>query len=119
MWLFACVLASLLRFATGVRLPGCRCRIAEDGWCVCGCLLDRGGVPLQVRIAEYQQCGQFNMPDMMTIGMGAQSQSQYRAQFFLWAVLASPLIMGNDIRSVANGSVTPSAANAGCHCCPQ
>lgn len=54
----------------------------------------------QVRVAEYQSCGRFNMPDMLTVGMGAQSQGQYRAQFFLWAVLGAPLILGNDIRKM-------------------
>lgn len=54
----------------------------------------------QVRIAEFQRCGQFHMPDMLTIGMGGQSKAQYRAQFFLWAVLGAPLVMGNDIRDM-------------------
>jgi len=55
----------------------------------------------QVRIAEYQSCGHFNMPDMLTVGQGAQSMGQYRAQFFLWAVLGAPLILGNDIREIS------------------
>jgi hypothetical protein len=34
----------------------------------------------QARVAEYQRCSQFHMPDMLTVGMGGQSQSEYRAQ---------------------------------------
>jgi len=56
----------------------------------------------QVRIAEYQRCGMFNNPDMLTIGMGRQPLHQYRAMFFLWAVLGAPLIMGNDIRVMSD-----------------
>eukprot|EP00937_MAST-01D_sp_MAST-1D-sp2_P005850 g5850.t1 len=60
----------------------------------------------QIRVAEYQKCGQFHMPDMMTIGMGGQSLAQYRAQFFLWAVLGAPLVMGNDIRTMGSATVS-------------
>eukprot|EP00164_Ancoracysta_twista_P003251 GFYU01004338.1.p1 GENE.GFYU01004338.1~~GFYU01004338.1.p1 ORF type:complete len:461 (-),score=36.95 GFYU01004338.1:21-1370(-) len=52
----------------------------------------------QIRIAEYQSCGRFSMPDMLTVGMGGQTEGQYRAQFFLWTILGAPLIAGNDIR---------------------
>jgi hypothetical protein len=34
----------------------------------------------QVRVAEFQRCGQFNNPDMLTAGQGQQTQSEYRAQ---------------------------------------
>ena len=40
--------------------------------------------------------------DMLTVGMGGQTDGQYRAQFFLWAVLGAPLILGNDVRSMSN-----------------
>lgn len=52
----------------------------------------------QIRIAEYQSCGRFNTPDMLTIGQGAQAPGEYRSMMFLWAVLGAPLILGNDIR---------------------
>ena len=40
------------------------------------------------------------MPDMLTIGQGHQTQSEYRAQMALWVVLGAPLIIGCDIRSM-------------------
>jgi alpha-galactosidase len=46
-----------------------------------------------------QKCGAFNTPDMLTIGQGGQTQSEYRAQMFLWSVLGAPLIMGYDYLS--------------------
>ena len=36
---------------------------------------------------------------------GAQTRGEYRAQFFLWAVLGAPLIMGNDIRKTDSWTV--------------
>lgn len=59
----------------------------------------------QARVAEYQRCSQFHMPDMLTIGMGGQSESEYRAQFFLWSILGAPLVMGNDIRNMDDFTV--------------
>jgi hypothetical protein len=38
----------------------------------------------QIRIAEYQHCGFFHSPDMLTIGMGGQTRSQYRAQMLMY-----------------------------------
>ena len=35
---------------------------------------------------------------MLTVGMGGQTMTQYKAQFSLWSILAAPLIMGNDVR---------------------
>lgn len=54
----------------------------------------------QVRIAEYQHCGHYNTPDMLTVGQGQQSMGEYRANFFLFTILGAPLIMGCDIRGL-------------------
>ena len=60
----------------------------------------------QIRTAEYQRCGHFHNPDMLTIGMGGQTEAEYRSQFFLYAVLGAPMIMGNDIRLMDNFTVS-------------
>eukprot|EP00026_Physarum_polycephalum_P005335 Phypoly_transcript_05367.p1 GENE.Phypoly_transcript_05367~~Phypoly_transcript_05367.p1 ORF type:complete len:444 (+),score=41.31 Phypoly_transcript_05367:175-1332(+) len=57
---------------------------------------------MQIGLAMTQKCGAFNTPDMLTVGQGAQSKSEYRAQFFMWSVLGAPLIMGHDIRKTDN-----------------
>eukprot|EP00047_Mylnosiga_fluctuans_P015312 m.45174 g.45174 ORF g.45174 m.45174 type:complete len:436 (-) comp5862_c0_seq2:55-1362(-) len=59
----------------------------------------------QIRVAEYQSCGRFNMPDMLTIGQGAQSLAEYRAQMAIWVVLGAPLIIGCDIRTIQNDTL--------------
>lgn len=44
--------------------------------------------------------GAFNDNDMLEVCNGGQTTSEYRAQFSLWAILASPLILGNDPRNM-------------------
>jgi len=51
-----------------------------------------------VNLPTYQRHGYFNMPDMLSIGQGGQTQAQYRAQMLLWSVMGAPLILGADIR---------------------
>ena len=55
-----------------------------------------------IKGTEYQRCGKFNIPDMLTTGMGAQTAAQYRSQFYLWSVLGSPLILSNDVRTMSD-----------------
>ncbi|XP_053736825.1 alpha-N-acetylgalactosaminidase-like [Synchiropus splendidus] len=46
--------------------------------------------------------GQWNDPDMLIIGNFGLSLDQARSQMALWAVMAAPLIMSNDLRSLDN-----------------
>ncbi len=41
--------------------------------------------------------GHWNDPDMLEVGNGGMSDTEYRAHFSLWAMMAAPLIAGNDI----------------------
>jgi len=41
--------------------------------------------------------GAFNDMDMLQVCNGGQTQAEYRAQFSIWAILSSPLILGNDL----------------------
>ena len=41
--------------------------------------------------------GHWNDPDMLEIGNGGMTATEYRTQMSLWAVSASPLIAGNDL----------------------
>jgi alpha-galactosidase len=48
-----------------------------------------------------QAPGGFNDPDMLEVGNGGMTDEEYRAHFSLWAVLAAPLIAGNDVRNMS------------------
>jgi alpha-galactosidase len=58
-------------------------------------ILDR-----QENLADYAGPGHWNDPDMLEVGNGGMKIEEYRAHFSLWAILAAPLIAGNDLRNM-------------------
>jgi alpha-galactosidase len=54
-------------------------------------------------LESYAGPGHWNDPDMLEVGNGGMSDTEYKAQFSLWSILAAPLMAGNDIRSMAPG----------------
>ena len=46
--------------------------------------------------------GHWNDPDMLEIGNNGTTTAEDRAHFSLWAMMAAPLIAGNDIRNMNN-----------------
>ena len=54
----------------------------------------------QVGLASYAGPGHWNDPDMLEVGNGGMTVTEYRAHFSLWAMLAAPLIAGNDLRDM-------------------
>ena len=59
-----------------------------------------GILDLQVGLASYAGPGHWNDPDMLEVGNGGMTDTEYRAHFSLWAILAAPLIAGNDLRNM-------------------
>ncbi|MEU6732137.1 glycoside hydrolase family 27 protein [Streptomyces physcomitrii] len=45
--------------------------------------------------------GGWNDPDMLEIGNGGMTDTEYRSHLSLWAMLAAPLIAGNDLRTMS------------------
>jgi alpha-galactosidase len=54
----------------------------------------------QVGLASYAGPGHWNDPDMLEVGNGGMTDTEYRTHFSLWAILAAPLIAGNDLRDM-------------------
>src|SRR5438552_525877 len=50
-------------------------------------------------LAPYAKPGHWNDPDMLEIGNGAMTNDEYKTHLSLWAILAAPLLAGNDLRS--------------------
>lgn len=48
-------------------------------------------------LARYAGPGHWNDPDILEIGNGGMSPDEERTHFSLWAMLAAPLIAGNDL----------------------
>jgi alpha-galactosidase len=57
----------------------------------------------QSELAGYAKPGHWNDPDMLEIGNGGMSETEYRTHMSLWAMLAAPLLAGNDLRSMPPG----------------
>jgi len=54
----------------------------------------------QVGLQSYAGPGHWNDPDMLEVGNGGMTTTEYRSHFSLWAILAAPLIAGNDLRNM-------------------
>ncbi len=57
-----------------------------------------GIVRQNARLARYAGPGAWNDPDMLEIGNGGMSGTEYRSEFSLWSEMAAPLIIGTDLR---------------------
>ena len=56
---------------------------------------------LQVGLESYAGPGHWNDPDMLEVGNGGMTTTEYRSHFSLWAILAAPLMAGNDLRTMS------------------
>ncbi len=54
----------------------------------------------QVGLESFAGPGHWNDPDMLEVGNGGMTTIEYRAHFSLWAILAAPLMAGNDLRDM-------------------
>jgi alpha-galactosidase len=59
------------------------------------------GFDLQLDLAQYAGPGHWNDPDMLEVGNGGMSDTEYKTHFSLWSLLAAPLLAGNDLRDVS------------------
>jgi alpha-galactosidase len=53
-----------------------------------------------VVLDQYAGPGHWNDPDMLEVGNGKLSATQYRSHFSLWSIMAAPLLIGSDLRKV-------------------
>jgi alpha-galactosidase len=51
----------------------------------------------QAGLSKYSGPGHWNDPDMLEIGNGGMSKDEYLTHMSLWALLAAPLLAGNDL----------------------
>ncbi len=71
------------------------------------CKKDWGGLSwtkildLESGLESYAGPGHWNDADMLEVGNGGLTNTEARAHFSMWAMLASPLMAGNDIRNMA------------------
>ncbi|MFI7370755.1 glycoside hydrolase family 27 protein [Actinoplanes sp. NPDC049668] len=61
-------------------------------------------INVNVPLAGYAKPGGFNDPDMMEVGRGTLTDTEQRSHFAMWAIMAAPLIAGNDIRGMSTAT---------------
>ncbi len=54
-----------------------------------------------VKLYKYASVGHYNDPDMLEVGNGDLSYNQNVSHFSLWCMMNSPLILGNDLRTMS------------------
>ncbi len=64
--------------------------------------MTRIGFDSQIPLTTYAGPGHWNDPDMMEVGNGGMTNDEYKTHFSLWAMLAAPLIAGNDVRNLSD-----------------
>ena len=66
----------------------------------------RNIVAVDAALAAYAAPGRFNDPDMLEVGNGGMTDTEMRTHFSMWAMMAAPLIAGNDLRSASAATLT-------------
>jgi alpha-galactosidase len=57
-----------------------------------------------VGLAVHAQRGGWNDPDMLEVGNGGMTDTEYRSHFSLWAMMNAPLLIGSDLRTVGQAT---------------
>ncbi|WFB06415.1 NPCBM/NEW2 domain-containing protein [Streptomyces sp. LX-29] len=50
-------------------------------------------------LARYAGPGHWNDPDMLEVGNGGMTPTEYRTHFSMWSIMAAPLLIGSDLRT--------------------
>lgn len=70
------------------------------------CKFDWGGLGVldiidkEAELQQYAGPGHWNDPDMLEVGNGGMTVDEYKTHFSMWAMLAAPLMAGNDLRNM-------------------
>ena len=67
----------------------------SDNWNSAMSLLDQ-----PAGLEPFARKGAYNDPDMLEVGNGGMTTTEYISHFSLWSLLSSPLLLGNDLRSM-------------------
>ncbi|KAJ3134119.1 Kinesin- protein 6 [Physocladia obscura] len=72
----------------------------SDGWQSVADLLQKN-----LLLSKWAKPGGFNDMDMLEVGNGGMTDTEYRSHFAIWAALKSPLLLGNDITNMSPETV--------------
>ena len=72
-------------------------------WRTTGDISDNWGSMLSILkknlpLAPYAGPGHWNDPDMLEVGNGGMTDTEYRSHLSMWSIMAAPLLIGSDLR---------------------
>ncbi|MEU0966146.1 NPCBM/NEW2 domain-containing protein [Streptomyces sp. NPDC005917] len=75
-------------------------------WRTTGDISDNWGSMLSILkqnlpLAPHAGPGHWNDPDMLEVGNGGMTETEYRSHFSMWSVMAAPLLIGTDLRKAS------------------
>ncbi|MFH9070068.1 NPCBM/NEW2 domain-containing protein [Streptomyces alboflavus] len=75
-------------------------------WRTTGDISDNWGSMLAIMkknlpLARHAGPGRWNDPDMLEVGNGGMTATEYRTHFSMWSIMAAPLLIGSDLRKVS------------------
>lgn len=73
----------------------------EDKW-----LSMLSNLDISAQHSTIARPGAWNDPDMLEVGNGGMTDAEYRAHFSMWAMMAAPLMAGNDLRAMSAATRT-------------
>ncbi|MFC9843313.1 NPCBM/NEW2 domain-containing protein [Streptomyces sp. NPDC060223] len=78
-------------------------------WRTTGDISDNWGSMLSILkqnlpLAQYAGPGRWNDPDMLEVGNGGMTYTEYRSHFSLWSIMAAPLLIGSDLRDASDAT---------------
>jgi len=77
-----------------------------NSWRTTGDISDNWGSMLgifqkNVTLAPFAKPGAWNDPDMLEVGNGGMTPTEYRSHFSLWAIMNAPLLIGANLANVS------------------
>jgi alpha-galactosidase len=78
-------------------------------WRTTGDISDNWGSMLSILkqnlpLAQYAGPGHWNDPDMLEVGNGGMTDTEYRSHFSMWSIMAAPLLIGSDLRDASDAT---------------
>ena len=64
-----------------------------------------GNMKQNLPLAPYAGPGHWNDPDMLEVGNGGMTDTEYRSHFSMWSVMAAPLLIGSDLRKASQATL--------------
>ncbi len=82
-----------------------------NSWRTTGDIEDNYGSMLNIFKSNVQrstdsQRGAWNDPDMLEVGNGGMTDTEYRSHFTLWSMMNAPLLIGSDLRTASEETYT-------------